>query len=147
MTTITPYLIFNGNCEEAFHFYEKVFGGRIIFIGRYKDVPQESRQIFSNSTDEQVMHATLKINTVTTLMGSDSVETYEKSKGVILNNFFLYINNPDQADTYRIFDELAVGGKIIMPMAPTFWSTHFGMVADKFGINWKITFEAEQERN
>ncbi|MES2278178.1 MAG: VOC family protein [Bacteroidota bacterium] len=145
MITLSPYLIFKDNCEEAFNFYKKVFGGEILFMGRYKDVPPVTRQLFPGATDEQIMHATLQINADTVIMGNDSVETYEKSKGAFINNFFLYISTADQADAYRIFDELSVGGKITMPMAQTFWSNHYGIVMDKFGINWKITFNTDQK--
>ncbi|MEO6523970.1 MAG: VOC family protein [Mucilaginibacter sp.] len=145
MIKLSPYLIFKDNCEAAFHFYQTVFGGEILFMGRYKDVPEETRQWFPGSTDEQIMHATLQINAETVLMGNDSVEAYEKSKGTFTNNFFLYINTESQADAYRIFDELSAGGKITMPISQTFWSTHYGIVVDKFGINWKITFDPDQK--
>jgi PhnB protein len=145
MITLNPYLVFKDNCEEAFHFYKTVFGGEILFMGHYKDVPQVTRQLFPGSTDEQIMHATLQINAETVLMGNDSVETYEKSKGAFTNNFFLYISTENQTDAYRIFDELSIEGKITMPITQTFWSTHYGIVIDKFGINWKITFDPDQK--
>ena len=145
MITLNPYLTFKDNCEEAFHFYKKVFCGEILYMGRYKDVPQESRQWYPGSTDEQIMHATLQINAGTVLMGSDSVATYEKSKGAVTNNFFLFISTENRADAYRIFDELSMGGKITIPMTQTFWSSHYGIVMDKFGINWKITVESDEK--
>jgi PhnB protein len=145
MTTLTPYLIFKDNCEEAFNFYQAVFGGEILFMGRYKDVPQEARQFFPGSTDEQIMHASLRINLGTVLMANDSVAAYEKANGAFINNFFLYVDTETEADAYRIFDELSADGKITMPIAPTFWSSHYGIVTDKFGINWKITFDPEQK--
>lgn len=105
-------------------------------------MPPAIRPFFPGATDEQIMHATLQINAETVLMGNDSSETYERSKSAFTNNFFLYISTETEADAYRIFDELSVDGKIIMPMAPTFWTTHYGIVTDKFGVSWKITFEA-----
>jgi PhnB protein len=145
MLRLSPYLVFNGNCENAFYFYEKVFGGEVLYMGRYKDVPPATRAFFPGSTDEQIMHATLKINAETVLMGNDSIATYEKSKGSFTNNFFLFINTATEADAYRIFSELSTEGKITTPMAQTFWTTHYGIVTDKFGISWKITFEADQK--
>jgi PhnB protein len=145
MLTLNPYLIFKDNCEEAFHFYKTVFGGEILFMGRYKDVPQAARQWYPGSTDEQIMHAALQINAETVLMGNDSVATYEESIGAFANNFFLYISTENQADAYRIFDELSIEGKITMPMTQTFWSSHYGIVIDKFGINWKITFDTDRK--
>jgi PhnB protein len=141
MITLNPYLIFKDNCEEAFHFYKAVFDGEILFMGRYKDVPEGARQWYPGSTDEQIMHASLQINAGTVLMGNDSVDTYKRSNGAFTNNFFLFISTEDQANAYRIFDELSVGGKITMPMTKTFWSADYGMVIDKFGVNWKITVD------
>jgi|SRR5476651_966625 PhnB protein len=146
MITLNPYLIFKDNCEEAFNFYKTVFGGEILSLDRYKAVPEATRQLYyPGSTDEQIMHATLKINAGTVIMGNDSVDTYKRSSGAFTNNFFLYISTENQAEGYRIFDELSVGGKIIMPMAATFWSSHYGIVIDKFDINWKITVESDQK--
>lgn len=140
MITFNPYLVFKDNCEEAFHFYKKVFGGEILYMGRYKDMPQNNREFFPESTDEQIMHATLKINAQTILLGNDNAGIYNKT-GVVINNFFLHINTESQADAYRIFDELSAEGKITLPMSETFWSSQYGIVIDKFGINWKIAFD------
>lgn len=141
MITLNPYLVFKDNCEEAFNFYKTVFGGEILYMGRYKDVPPETRQFFPLSPDDKIMHATLQINAETVLMGNDSAETYERAKSAFINNFFLYISTGDEAEAYRIFNELSTEGTITMPIARTFWSTHYGMVTDKFGIQWKITFD------
>jgi PhnB protein len=146
MLTLNPYLVFKDNCEEAFNFYKAVFNGEILFMGRYKDVPAVTRQFFPLSPDNKIMHATLQINAETVLMGNDSAETYERAKGAFINNFFLYVSTEDRADAYRIFDELSVGGSITMPLAQTFWSTHYGMVVDKFGIHWKITFDPDKNK-
>ena len=145
MITLNPYLVFRDTCEEAFHFYETVFGGEILYMGRYKDVPQDTRQFFPGSTDEQIMHATLKINAKTVLMGNNNAAAYDKLKGAFTNTFFLYISTENKEDAYRIFDELSAEGKITMPMTETFWSTNYGMVTDRFGINWKITFNPGQK--
>ena len=143
MITLNPYLVFDNNCEEAFNFYKSVFNGNHLYLGRYKDVPQADRKLFPMSQDEKIMHATLQINTTTTLMGCDRLEISEQSPTSLSNNFYLYINTDSQEDAYRIFKELAAKGKITMPISQTFWATHYGMVIDKFGIHWKITFSAE----
>ncbi|MVN22375.1 VOC family protein [Mucilaginibacter arboris] len=145
MMTLNPYLVFKDNCEEAFNFYKVIFGGNILFMGRYKDVPQGDKQWFPMAQDEKIMHATLQLNAETLLMGCDSLETHEQSKTVFLNNFYLYISTDNEEEAYRIFNGLAVGGKIIMPITQTFWSTHYGMLADKFGIYWKITFNPNKQ--
>jgi PhnB protein len=113
-------------------------------MGRYKDVPQEGRRFYPNALDEKIMHATLQINRQVTLMGNDSPDAKEQPKGAAAAGFYLYMSTDSKEDAYRIFDELSVEGKIILPIAATFWSTHYGMVIDKFGIHWKITFDAGQ---
>src|ERR1700744_3513822 len=134
MLIVNPYLVFKDNCEQAFNFYTIVFGGKILFMGRYKDVPEENRHFFPLSPDEKIMHTTLQINSETTLMGCDSAEAYQQSNSASPHGFYLYISTDDKDEAYRLFNELAAGGQIIMPIPPTFWSTHYGMVADKFGI-------------
>lgn len=144
MITLNPYLIFKDNCEEAFNFYRLLFHADLLYIGRYKDVPQTDKQLFPISLDEKIMHASLQINPKTILMGCDSIETYKQSTTSFVNNFYLYISTDSEEEAYRIFNELSAEGKIIMPISRTFWSTHYGMITDKFGIHWKITFAPEQ---
>ncbi len=144
MITLNPYLVFNHNCEDAFNFYKSVFNGNLLYMGRYKDVPQADKKLFPNSLDEKVMHATLQINTNTTLMGCDRVEAFDPSETKSSNNFYLYVSTNNQEEAYRIFNELSVEGKITMPISQTFWATHYGMVTDKFGVHWKITFAGEE---
>jgi PhnB protein len=145
MMVLNPYLVFNGSCEEAFTFYKEVFGGKILFMGRYKDVPQEGRRYYPNSMDEKIMHATLEINSQITLMGCDNAAISEQSKAIFAKSFYLYVRSENQGDAYRIFEELSAGGKITMPITQTFWSSHYGMVIDKFGIHWKITFDPTEK--
>lgn len=86
MTTLNPYICFNGNCEEAFNFYKTVFRKEITYIGRYKDVPKTDRKIFEE-TDEKIMHITLPISEETILSGSDNTIAYKES--IEYNNFLL----------------------------------------------------------
>jgi len=145
MTTLNPYLVFKDNCEEAFNFYKVVFGGVILFMGRYKDVPQGDKKLFPLSADEKIMHATLQIAPNTVIMGCDSMETYQGSTGSA-NNFYLYLSAASRGEAYRIFNELSEGGQATMPIGETFWSTHYGMLADRYGIRWKITFDPDKEK-
>src|ERR1017187_1745730 len=104
MTTLNPYLFFNGNCEDAFNFYKSVFGTEFRYIGRYKDVPQKDKQIF-HEADEKIMHVSLPISTETTLMGCDITEMYKQAGTT--NNFSLYINTDTRDEADRLFDELS----------------------------------------
>ncbi|HYF68214.1 MAG TPA: VOC family protein [Ohtaekwangia sp.] len=141
MTTVNPYIYFNGNCEEAFNFYKAVFRKEITYIGRYKDVPKTERPIFQEA-DEKIMHITLPISTETILMGSDNTEAYEES--IAYSNFSLIIHTDSKAEADRLFTELSEKGQIKVPMNLTFWESYYGICVDKFGINWKITSESKQ---
>ena len=138
MTKLNPYLFFDGNCEEAFNFYKLVFRREFKYFGRYKDVPNADRQIFK-AHDEKIMHVTLPIGDETTLMGSDNAESSEEPGSN--NSFALYINTDSRGEAERLFNELSVGGQIKVSMTETFWGSYYGVVKDKFGINWKITFD------
>ncbi|WP_312399146.1 VOC family protein [Sphingobacterium sp.] len=138
MTTVNPYLYFNGNCEEAFNFYKSVFNSEFKYVGRYKDVPQTDREIFSEQ-DNKIMHVSLPISNETTLMGSDNTELFKQA--VSTNNFSLAIGTDKKEEADRLFQILSVDGKVKLPMNETFWGSYYGIVTDKFGINWKISFE------
>jgi PhnB protein len=138
MTKLNPYLFFNGNCEEAFNFYKMVFRGEFKYLGRYKDVPNPDRQIFKE-TDEKIMHVTLPISEETTLMGSDNIDSH--AEVALTNNFALYLNADTRLEADRLFNELSIGGQIKVPMTETFWGSYYGILKDRFGINWKITFD------
>ena len=141
MTKLNPYLLFNGNCEEAFNFYKSVFGKELI-LARYKDVPQKDRHIFKED-DNKVMHVSLPINSATTLMGADFTGLHKQPAST--NNFALYINADNKEEADRLFNELSIGGQIKMPMTKTFWGSYYGFISDKFGIDWKITFDLNTE--
>ena len=141
MTTINPYIYFNGNCEEAFNFYRSVFRQEITYIGRYKDVPGADRKNFQDA-DEKIMHVSLPISTETILMGSDNTEAHKEL--LTYNNFSLIIHTDNKAEADRLFNELSESGQVKVPMNMTFWGSYYGICIDKFGINWKITLHSDQ---
>ena len=143
MTKVNPYIIFNGNCEEAFCFYKSAFGGEFLYIGRYKDIPPADKQIFRPENDEKIMHVSLPISNETILMGCDSAEM--DGRGAVTGgNISLSINTDNKEEASRLFNELSVGGQIKMPMGQTFWGAYFGVFTDRFGINWLINCEAKE---
>ena len=144
MTTLNPYLVFKGNCEEAFNFYRSVFGGNFTFIGRYKDVPEPDRQNFATEADEKIMHVTLPISAETILMGCDIIEA-DGQPTVIGNNFSLAIATDSREKADHLFQGLSIEGQIKMPMNQTFWGSYFGAFTDKFKINWTISFDSNNE--
>jgi len=139
MTTINPYLIFNGDCEAAFLFYQSVFGGEIPYMGKFNEMPiDENSPKLSESDANRVMHVCLPIGN-TMLMGSDSNAASGDVK--FGGNFSVSINveSADEAD--RIFNGLSADGDPFMPMTKTFWGAYFGMFTDKFGVNWMVNFD------
>jgi len=140
MITINPYLYFDGNCEEAFNFYESVFRKEISHINKYKDVPKPGRDMFQES-DEKIMHATLPLSKETMLNGSDNSLAYKEL--VKYKTFSLIIHTESKEEVDRLFGALSQNGQIIAPVGLTFWGAYYGQCVDKFGINWKIILQSE----
>ena len=142
MATINPYLIFNGNCEEAFLFYQSVFGGEFPYIGKFSDMPPSDDPNCPPPSAEEanrIMHVSLPIGGDTILMGSDS--TSQSGHVTIGANVSMSLNTESQAESDKLFNGLSAGGNVIMPMQNTFWGAYFGMFVDKFGIHWMINFD------
>ncbi len=144
MTQVNPYLIFNGNCEEAFLFYKSVFGGEFPYIGKYKNMPaMEGCESISEQDAERIMHVSLPIGN-TVLMGGDSNQ--QSGEVVMGTNFHVSINTESKAEADRIFNGLSAGGTVFMPMDKTFWGAYFGMFKDKFGIHWMVNFDENEKQ-
>ena len=144
MAAINPYLVFNGNCEEAFLFYKSVFGGEFPYIGKFKDMPPaEGNPVLSEADGNKIMHVSLPIGDGSILMGSDS----NSASGEIAfgENISLSINAQSKVEADKLFNGLSAGGKVTMPMNDTFWGAYFGMFADKFGINWMVNFDENEK--
>ena len=134
---INTYLIFDGRCEEAFRFYEKLLGGKIVAMMTHKGTPAEAH--VPAAWGEKIIHAALDVGGQM-LMGSDSPpDQYKKPAGF---SVALHVKTPAEAD--RLFNALADKGQIQMPIGETFWSPRFGMLVDRFGIPWMINTEAKQ---
>ncbi|WP_343636928.1 VOC family protein [Fluviicola sp.] len=144
MATVNAYLTYNGNCEEAFHFYKSVFGGDFSYIGRFKDMPQDDANKMDPEMGEKIMHVSLPISKETILMGSDTGGEWASSfrQG---NNFSISITASSKEEADRLFQGLSAGGNVTMPMDTTFWGDYFGMWQDKFGINWMMSFNEDQQ--
>ena len=144
MATINPYLNFNGNTEEAFNFYKSVFGGEFIGgINRFKDTP-ESDKIPANEKDK-VMHVALPIGKGNTLMATDALESMGH-KITTGNNIHLSLEAENKEEAEKLFNGLSKGGQIIMPLADAFWGAYFGMLKDKFGIQWMVNYTYPQNK-
>jgi PhnB protein len=131
---MNTYLFFNGQCEAAFKFYEKVLGGKILAMMTAEGSPAESQ--VPPEMRKKIMHARMSIGDKV-LMASDAPpDRYNAPKGFFIN---LGFEKPTEAE--GIFKTLAEGGTVQMPMAETFWAHRFGMVVDRFGTPWMINCE------
>lgn len=135
MITINPYFTFNGNCEEAFEFYKSVFGGQFPYIGRYKDMPQDADHPLADSEQGKIMHMSLPISKETVLMGADSCDAFGQASQ-FGDNISLCVNCDTMEEVDNLFAKLSVGGTVTMPLDKTFWGEYFGMLIDKYQINW-----------
>jgi len=140
MATVNIYLTFNGNCEEAFKFYQSVFGGEFPYIGRFKDMPAGEGPKLKPGEENRIMHVSLPISKETILMGCDTGG--EWASGYLQgNNFSISITADSKEEAEKLFKGLSTGGKVTMPLSKTFWSESFGMLTDKFGISWMVSFD------
>ncbi len=137
MVTINPYLNFPGNTEEAFNFYKSVFGGEFAELVRFKDTEDGSK--LNAKEKEMLMHISLPIGKGNILMATDALESmgHKITEG---NNFSLSVETESKEEADKIFKGLSKGGKITMPQAETFWGSYFGMVNDKFGTQWMVSY-------
>src|ERR1041385_7019065 len=136
-TLVQPYLFFGGRCEEALEFYRTALGATVDMLMHYKDSPEpQPPGMLPPGFENKVMHTTFRIGG-TTLMASDGCE-----EGSGFAGFSLSLAVPTEAEANRAFAELAVGGQVRMPLTKTFWSPRFGMLTDRFGIGWVMSFAA-----
>lgn len=144
MTTVNVYLTFNGNCEEAFNFYKKVFNREFAHIGKFNEMPPDPKNQLTEADMNKVMHVSLPISKETMLMGSDTGGewTGKYSQG---NNFSISIGTDNKEEADRLHRELSKNGKTTMPMDTTFWGSYFGMCTDQFGISWMISFDTNHQ--
>lgn len=139
MATINPYLNFEGKAEEAFTFYQSILGGEL-FIQKMSDAPGTEQ--LPEEEKHYVMHASLPIGN-NVLMASDCL----KSQGHVLqvgNNNYISLSPDSREEADRIFQALAEGGTVEMPLDDMFWGDYFGSLKDKFGVQWMINYNNNQ---
>ena len=126
---VQPYLFFEGRCDEALAFYGEALGAEVTALMRYRDCPETP----AATNGDKVMHAEMRIGSAA-VMASDG----HCSGATNFQGFGLTLPVPDEATATRLFDALAKGGDVRMPLARTFFSPSFGMVSDKFGVLWMV---------
>jgi PhnB protein len=137
MATINPYLLFNGNAEEAFNFYRSVFGGEFITLQRFKETPKADN--VPSGDQDKIMHIALPIGQ-NVLMASDALESAGRTV-TTGNNFSISVNAESEEEAEKFFNGLSAGGRANMPLEKTFWGAYFGMLTDKFDINWMVSYD------
>jgi PhnB protein len=135
---INPYLVFDGRCEEAFKFYEKVLGGKIEAMFPHEGTPAEGH--VPADWKKKIMHARLSVGDKL-LMGSDAPPgRFEPMKGFSVT--LSEVKNVAEAE--RIYTALSEKGTVTMPLQETFWAERFGMLVDRYGTPWMINFEGSK---
>jgi PhnB protein len=138
MALINPHINFNGNAEEAFNFYQAVFGGTFAKIMRFKDMSSPEFPMPEHEA-EKIMHIALPIGQ-NVLMGNDVPSFMGKTKeNENRSKIAISAASKEEADT--LFNGLSVGGQIEMPISESPWGSYFGMFRDKFGIEWMVDFD------
>jgi len=132
---IQPYLHFDGRCEEAIDFYRSALGAEVTTLMRFKDAPpgMAPELAGAESSENKVMHASLRIGDTTILVSDGQCADKAKFQG-----FSLSLMPSSDTEAERLWSELADGGEVVMPLGPTFFTSRFGMVADRFGVPWMI---------
>ena len=132
---IESYLFFNGRCEEAIEFYKKVLGAEVQMLMRNKESPEPHPPgMLPPGSENKVMHATLRVGSSNLMVSDGRCDGKPEFKG-----FTLSLDAATEAEAERLFSALADGGTVQMPLAKTFWSPKFGMVADRFGVGWMVS--------
>jgi PhnB protein len=131
---VQSYLFFDGKCDEALEFYKRVLGAKVTMLMRFKEAPESPADCGPRMPDpNKVMHSEIQIGD-TTVMASDGMCGGKPS----FQGFSLSVDAPNDAEAKRIFNALADGGRVEMPLGTTFFASSFGMCADKFGVGWMV---------
>lgn len=133
---LEPYLHFDGRCEEAIEFYRKHLGAEAVMLMRFKESPDQS--MVPPGAGNKIMHASLRIGGSSLMVSDGRCGGHENFRG-----FALCLSMRSEADADRTFVALAEGGQVQVPLAKTFFSPRFGMVADRFGVGWMVIVEAQ----
>ncbi|MCC2625014.1 MAG: 3-demethylubiquinone-9 3-methyltransferase [Burkholderiales bacterium] len=146
---LNSYLSFGGNCEEALKLYSEAFGGKIEYKMLYSDNKDMCKNLPEN-WQNKIMHASFRAGDIF-IMASDVLVGENSSCGTVQlvpegSPITLSLNFDSEAEETEVFNKLAQGGKVTMPLQDTFWGAHFGMLTDKFGIKWMFNFDKSNNK-
>ncbi|CAN5561116.1 VOC family protein [soil metagenome] len=142
MKSVSPYLNFPGNSEEAFNFYKSVFGGEPV-ITRFKDLQDNSMGVPERDLDK-IANIALPLGSGCVLMATDVIDSMP-TQLTVGNNFYITLEPESIEEAESLFNALAEGGAIEMPLMKTEWAEKYGICADKFGIQWMINYGGNVE--
>lgn len=140
MNSLNPYLNFNGNTEEVFNFYKSVFGGEFAMLMRFGDTP--GCENMPETEKNGIMHVALPIGS-SVLMGTDVPKSMEQVSAGTNMSISVNVGSREEAD--RVYNGLSTGGKATMPMNDMFWGDYYGMLTDKFEIQWMISYSEKYQ--
>ena len=143
MAALNTYLNFLGNTEEAFNFYKSVFGGEFAMLQRFKDTPEAGK--LSASDQDKIMHIALPVGKESVLMATDALESMGHKLSVG-NNFSISVSTESKEEADKFFNGLSAGGQVTVPLEKAFWGAYFGMLTDKFGIQWMVSYDANRQQ-
>jgi len=132
MKQLKPYIMFTGQCKEALTFYKDCLEGKITTLQTFADSPVDVPEGFK----QRIFNSEFQAENIF-FMASDSIPQYEINTG---NNFALFVTFSDSSEQEKVFNKLLEGGRIIMPL-----ENNFGMLVDKFGIQWMLDYSDEQK--
>ena len=137
MKELGPYLNFNGNCSEAMNFYKECLGGDLTLM-TFEDSKQDVPAVMK----DQIMHSTLRFTPHASVMASDCMPDQPAVNGTSIT---ISVNCESEESINKFYAALAKGGKETMPLADTFWGARFGMLTDKFGMQWMFNFDKPKQ--
>ena len=138
---VEPYLSFEGRCEEALNFYTQAVGAKTEYVLRYKDTPDQPPEgMVPPGSENKIMHCSFMIGDSRIMATDGGCRDGGKFEGVSLA-----LSSKTTAETEKLFNALAQGGQVQMPLGQTFFSPSFGMVTDKFGVYWLVVTEQEMK--
>jgi PhnB protein len=130
MKNIIAHLSFAGNCREALNFYKECFKGEIVSSQTFEEAKMKTTAEYK----QKIIHAEFKAEGVN-FMAADGMPDFVIKPG---NNVSLTVNLTDEAEQEKIFKALSIGGTVTMPLGKTFWGATFGMLTDRYGVNWML---------
>lgn len=131
---VQPYLFFGGRCEEAIGFYREAIGAKVEMMMKFSDSPEPMPPgMLPPGFEHKVMHASLRVGE-TVVMASDGCHS-----GSTFGGFSLSLAVPNEDEANRAFAALSAGGQVTMPLSKTFWSPRYGMLKDRFGVDWMVS--------